>query len=55
MRLINDRLVKVRLQTRAADGPKTMSAMFGHIFKEHGVHGLYKGVRNTHQPFECPG
>jgi len=37
-------LVKVRLQTRTADGPKKMTAMFGHIIREDGIHGLYRGL-----------
>ncbi|KAJ5773019.1 hypothetical protein N7457_007915 [Penicillium paradoxum] len=37
-------LVKVRLQTRAPDAPKTMVGTFGHIVKNAGVTGLYSGL-----------
>ncbi|MCJ1456634.1 Mitochondrial dicarboxylate transporter [Mycoblastus sanguinarius] len=37
-------LIKVRLQTRTADGPKGMLGTFVHIFKTSGVLGLYPGL-----------
>ncbi|KAJ5173373.1 hypothetical protein N7492_005966 [Penicillium capsulatum] len=37
-------LVKVRLQTRAPDAPKTMIGTFGHIVKNNGFLGLYSGL-----------
>ncbi|CAI7664163.1 unnamed protein product [Penicillium discolor] len=37
-------LVKVRLQTRAPDAPKTMVGTFVHIVKNTGVTGLYSGL-----------
>lgn len=37
-------LVKVRLQTRTGDMPKTMSGTFVHIVKHGGVRGLYNGL-----------
>ena len=37
-------LVKVRLQTRAADGPKTMMSTFVHVCKHEGPTGLYAGL-----------
>jgi dicarboxylate transporter 10 len=36
---------KVRLQTRALDGPKGMINTFVHIFRNNGFLGLYSGVR----------
>ncbi|KAI9741304.1 MAG: Mitochondrial dicarboxylate transporter [Cirrosporium novae-zelandiae] len=37
-------LVKVRLQTRAPDGPKTMVRTFFHVLKNNGFLGLYSGL-----------
>ncbi|MCJ1309044.1 Mitochondrial dicarboxylate transporter [Agyrium rufum] len=37
-------LVKVRLQTRAPDGPKGMLGTFTHILRSDGILGLYKGL-----------
>jgi len=37
-------LVKVRLQTRAPDAPKSMLGTFGFILKQEGVSGLYSGL-----------
>ncbi|KAJ5776181.1 uncharacterized protein N7511_001192 [Penicillium nucicola] len=37
-------LVKVRLQTRAPDAPRTMVGTFGHIVKNTGFTGLYSGL-----------
>ncbi|KAJ5038088.1 uncharacterized protein L3040_006959 [Drepanopeziza brunnea f. sp. 'multigermtubi'] len=37
-------LVKVRLQTRYGDAPKTMVATFGHILRSDGMLGLYSGL-----------
>ncbi|CAG8420501.1 unnamed protein product [Penicillium salamii] len=37
-------LVKVRLQTRAPDGPRTMVGTFAHIVKNTGFTGLYSGL-----------
>ncbi|KAJ5478779.1 hypothetical protein N7530_004288 [Penicillium desertorum] len=37
-------LVKVRLQTRAPDAPKTMVGTFVHILKNNGFTGLYSGL-----------
>jgi len=37
-------LVKVRLQTRKGNGPKTMLGMFSHVFNNDGFLGLYKGL-----------
>ena len=37
-------LIKVRLQTRAADGPKSMTSTFSHILKNEGPTGLYAGL-----------
>ncbi|KAK4252009.1 mitochondrial carrier domain-containing protein [Corynascus novoguineensis] len=37
-------LVKVRLQTRTGDMPKSMSGTFVHIIKHNGVRGLYNGL-----------
>ncbi|KAK3902426.1 mitochondrial carrier domain-containing protein [Staphylotrichum tortipilum] len=37
-------LVKVRLQTRTGDMPKTMSGTFVHIIKHNGLRGLYNGL-----------
>ncbi|KAJ5583489.1 hypothetical protein N7535_002109 [Penicillium sp. DV-2018c] len=37
-------LVKVRLQTRAPDAPKTMLGTFGHVVKNNGFTGLYSGL-----------
>ncbi|KAJ5666033.1 Mitochondrial dicarboxylate transporter [Penicillium maclennaniae] len=37
-------LVKVRLQTRAPDAPKTMMGTFGHIVRNNGFFGLYNGL-----------
>lgn len=37
-------LVKVRLQTRHGDMPKTMSGTFGHILRHEGIRGLYSGL-----------
>ncbi|KAK1595018.1 mitochondrial carrier domain-containing protein [Colletotrichum navitas] len=37
-------LVKVRLQVRRPDAPKSMSGTFAHIFRNHGVTGLYNGL-----------
>ncbi|KAJ5133599.1 Mitochondrial dicarboxylate transporter [Penicillium atrosanguineum] len=37
-------LVKVRLQTRAPDAPKTMVGTFGHIIRNNGLFGLYNGL-----------
>lgn len=37
-------LVKVRLQTRAPDAPKSMVGTFGYIIKNEGVLGLYNGL-----------
>ncbi|KAJ5539530.1 hypothetical protein N7513_007862 [Penicillium frequentans] len=37
-------LVKVRLQTRAPDAPKSMLGTFGHIVRHNGVTGLYSGL-----------
>ncbi|KAJ5220987.1 Mitochondrial dicarboxylate transporter [Penicillium citrinum] len=37
-------LVKVRLQTRAPDAPKTMIGTFGHIARHNGFFGLYSGL-----------
>ncbi|KAJ5688741.1 Mitochondrial dicarboxylate transporter [Penicillium macrosclerotiorum] len=37
-------LVKVRLQTRAPDAPRTMIGTFGHIVRNNGVFGLYSGL-----------
>lgn len=37
-------LVKVRLQTRSADGPRTMMSTFVHIVRNNGLQGLYNGV-----------
>ncbi|KAK3387626.1 mitochondrial carrier domain-containing protein [Podospora didyma] len=37
-------LVKVRLQMRTGDMPKSMSGTFVHIVKHGGVRGLYKGL-----------
>lgn len=36
--------VKVRLQTRAPSGPKTMLGTFVHVFKQQGLLGLYNGL-----------
>ncbi|SPO03466.1 probable dicarboxylate carrier protein [Cephalotrichum gorgonifer] len=36
--------VKVRLQTRSGDMPKTMSRTFVHIIKSDGISGLYSGL-----------
>ncbi|SPQ27280.1 e5fc1dc0-4470-4308-9c82-f3ad574ae99c [Thermothielavioides terrestris] len=38
------RIVKVRLQTRTGDMPKTMTGTFVHILKHNGVRGLYNGL-----------
>jgi len=40
----NCRTVKVRLQTRAGDMPKSMSGTFVHIVKHDGLRGLYSGL-----------
>lgn len=37
-------LVKVRLQTRTGDMPKSMSGTFVHIVKHNGFRGLYNGL-----------
>lgn len=37
-------LVKVRMQTRAPDAPKTMVGTFSFIFRNEGPKGLYKGL-----------
>ncbi|PVH83706.1 mitochondrial carrier [Cadophora sp. DSE1049] len=37
-------LVKVRLQTRRGDAPKTMIGTFGHVLKTDGILGLYRGL-----------
>ncbi|EOO00077.1 putative mitochondrial dicarboxylate carrier protein [Phaeoacremonium minimum UCRPA7] len=37
-------LVKVRLQMRSADMPKSMSGTFVHIVKHNGFSGLYNGI-----------
>jgi len=37
-------LVKVRLQTRSADAPKSMTGTFGHVIKSDGFLGLYSGL-----------
>lgn len=37
-------LVKVRLQTRAPDAPKTMMGTFSFIAKQQGIKGLYAGL-----------
>ncbi|KAK5073067.1 Mitochondrial dicarboxylate transporter [Lithohypha guttulata] len=37
-------LVKVRMQTRAPDAPKSMLGTFGHVFKNEGLMGLYNGL-----------
>jgi len=37
-------LVKVRLQTRSGDAPKTMIGTIGHVFKNNGFLGLYSGL-----------
>ncbi|KAK0639355.1 mitochondrial carrier domain-containing protein [Cercophora newfieldiana] len=37
-------LVKVRLQTRTGDMPKSMSGTFVHIVKHNGLRGLYNGL-----------
>ncbi|KAL2160852.1 hypothetical protein VTH06DRAFT_1049 [Thermothelomyces fergusii] len=37
-------LVKVRLQTRTGDMPKSMSGTFVHIVKHNGIRGLYSGL-----------
>lgn len=37
-------LVKVRLQTRSPEAPKTMMGTFGFIAKEQGIRGLYAGL-----------
>ncbi|OJJ47176.1 hypothetical protein ASPZODRAFT_132135 [Penicilliopsis zonata CBS 506.65] len=37
-------LVKVRLQTRAPDAPKSMVGTFGHVVKNNGILGLYSGL-----------
>ncbi|OBT83483.1 hypothetical protein VE02_06882 [Pseudogymnoascus sp. 03VT05] len=37
-------LVKVRLQTRSANAPTTMIATFGHVVKNDGFPGLYRGL-----------
>lgn len=37
-------LVKVRLQTRTGDMPKSMSGTFVHIIKHNGARGLYNGL-----------
>ncbi|KAK0613756.1 mitochondrial carrier domain-containing protein [Immersiella caudata] len=37
-------LVKVRLQTRTGDMPKSMSGTFVHIVKHNGFRGLYSGI-----------
>ncbi|KAJ5105805.1 Mitochondrial dicarboxylate transporter [Penicillium alfredii] len=38
------RILKVRLQTRAPDAPKTMLGTFGHVVKNNGILGLYGGL-----------
>ncbi|KAK4135652.1 mitochondrial carrier [Trichocladium antarcticum] len=37
-------LIKVRLQTRTGDMPKSMSGTFVHIVKHTGIRGLYSGL-----------
>lgn len=37
-------LVKVRLQTRKKDAPRTMMSTFGHILRNEGPRGLYSGL-----------
>jgi len=37
-------LVKVRLQTRSSDAPKSMIGTFGHVIKSDGFLGLYSGL-----------
>ncbi|KFX99477.1 hypothetical protein V495_05716 [Pseudogymnoascus sp. VKM F-4514 (FW-929)] len=37
-------LVKVRLQTRSANVPKTMMGTFVHVVKNNGLKGLYNGI-----------
>lgn len=37
-------LVKVRLQTRTGNMPKSMSGTFVHVVKNNGVRGLYNGL-----------
>ncbi|KAA6414886.1 MAG: Mitochondrial carrier [Lasallia pustulata] len=37
-------LIKVRLQTRAIDGPKGMLGTFSHILRNNGILGLYSGL-----------
>ncbi|KFY08266.1 hypothetical protein V492_06389 [Pseudogymnoascus sp. VKM F-4246] len=40
----NFSIVKVRLQTRSANAPTTMIATFGHVVKNDGFPGLYRGL-----------
>jgi len=37
-------IVKVRLQTRRGDAPKSMMGTFAHVLKNHGIPGLYSGL-----------